>query len=219
VRELLCHTGGADSPADMFADGPAEAAELFGGAVVPCGGPRGSFAYSNGGYAVLGQLIADVTAAPYAEAATRLVLEPLGMDHSWFPSSPPEANVIRGHRLTDASGFVPDPPRIFRVPAAGGLWTSAADLVRFGQAWSGLLPAELAREAVRPHAAVAEAGTHAGLGWLVNPAKGIHGHPGSGPGAATSLMVVPSEGRTSIAHTNRLIPIEPINARLARPVA
>lgn len=219
VRELLCHTGGVDSPADMFADRPAGAAGLFGGTVVPCGGPRGGFAYSNGGYAVLGHLIADVTAAPYAEAATRLVLEPLGMDRSWFPTSTPDANVISGHRLTGAGGFVPDPARMFRVAAAGGLWTSAADLVRFGQAWSGLLPAELAREAVRPHAAVAEAGAHAGLGWLVSPAKGIHGHPGSGPGAATSLMVVPGEERTSVAHTNRLIPIEPINARLARPVA
>lgn len=218
VRDLLGHTGGVDSPPDMFADGPAELPDLFVGPVVPCGGVRGSFAYSNGGYAVLGQLVADVTGLAYAEAVTRLVLEPLAMDHSWFPASLPETGVTRGHRLTDTGEFVPDPARIFLVPAAGGLWSTAEDLVRFGQGWSTLLPAELADEAVRPRVAVAEAGTHAGLGWLLNAAKDVHGHAGGGPGAATSLIIRPAEGRTSVAHTNRLIPIEPINARLIRPI-
>ena len=45
--------------------------------------------FSDGGYAALGQLIADVTGLPYADAATRLVLEPLGMSGSWFPDSWP----------------------------------------------------------------------------------------------------------------------------------
>ena len=49
------------------------------GPVVTCGGPRGTIRPSNGGYAVLGQLIADVTGAPYREAVTDLVLAPLGM--------------------------------------------------------------------------------------------------------------------------------------------
>ena len=57
------------------------------GPVIPCGGPRGSVQPSNGGYGVLGQLIADVTGLPYASAATRLVLDPLGMRDSRFPAA------------------------------------------------------------------------------------------------------------------------------------
>jgi hypothetical protein len=43
--------------------------------------------------------------------------------------------------------------------------------------------------------------------------------PGTGPGAATSLIIRLSTGTTTVAGTNRLAPIEPINARLSRPIA
>ena len=43
---------------------------------------------SNGGICVLGQLIADVTGMPYAEAAAGLVLEPLGLRDWRFPAVP-----------------------------------------------------------------------------------------------------------------------------------
>ena len=36
-----------------------------------------------------GQLIADHTGTTFAQAATRLVLEPLGMADSWFPAQAP----------------------------------------------------------------------------------------------------------------------------------
>ena len=58
------------------------------GPVVGCSHPRGSVRPSNGGYAVLGQLVADVTGVPFAAAATRLVLEPLGLTGSSFPAAP-----------------------------------------------------------------------------------------------------------------------------------
>ncbi|MGH3911603.1 MAG: serine hydrolase, partial [Pseudonocardiaceae bacterium] len=75
------------------------------GPVAARGAPRGTFAYGNGGYAMLGQLIADLTASRYEDAATRMVLEPLGMSSSWFPRSPPATGVATGHRLTDEGVF------------------------------------------------------------------------------------------------------------------
>jgi len=60
VRELLSHTGGVESPPSVWADSVADVADVL-GTVVACSGTRGEFAYSNGGYAVLGQLIADLT--------------------------------------------------------------------------------------------------------------------------------------------------------------
>ena len=44
---------------------------------------------------MLGQLIADVTGVPYAQAATELVLEPLGLTGSSFPARPPDLGRTR----------------------------------------------------------------------------------------------------------------------------
>jgi hypothetical protein len=52
-------------------------------------------------------------------------------------------------------------------PAAGGLWTTAADLARFGLGWSSLLPRPMAAQALRPHVRL-PSGVSAGLGWMVN---------------------------------------------------
>ena len=217
VRELLSHTGGVDSPSELFADTVPDLGTLT-GPVVGCGGPRGTFAYSNGGYAMLGQLVADVTGSSYPEAATRMVLRPLGMTSSSFPASWPGTGAITGYHLADDGSFEPAPVQICAIPAAGGLWATGADLVRFGLAWASLLPGELAREALRPHAARDSTGAQVGLGWLLNQPKDVCGHAGGGHGAATSLIVQLSTGQTSVAMTNRLVPIEPVNVRLIRPI-
>ncbi|MEY9854767.1 CubicO group peptidase (beta-lactamase class C family) [Catenulispora sp. GAS73] len=221
VRELLSHTGGVDSPASMWADSVADPVAVL-GEVVGCSGPREEFAYSNGGYAVLGQLIADVTESSFAEAVTGLVLEPLGMADSWFPQEPPtptSTDMASGYRLAQDGTFVPEPLPMFTLQAAGGLWSTGADLVRFGSAWSTLLPRELADEALRPHASRDEAGAEIGLGWLLHYPKQVVGHAGSGPGASASLLVSPDSGRTSVVLTNRLTTVEAVNVKLVRPLA
>lgn len=217
VRELLTHTAGVTGPAAQFAEHVPDQAELL-GAVVAIDG-RGTFKASNAGYAVLGQLIADVTgASSYPDAARELVLAPLGMADSSFPSSWPASNAIRGYHLAQDGSFEPADTLVYTMTAAGGLWTTAADLVRFGTGWSALLPAELADDAVRPHAAQQAEGAKVGLGWLCNPAAGVYGHPGAGRGAASSLIVRADSGAVTVALTNRLVPVEPVNAALSRAV-
>jgi CubicO group peptidase (beta-lactamase class C family) len=223
VRELLSHTGGVDDPASMFADRVPELVSVT-GPVVACGGARGTFAYGHGGYALLGQLIEDVTASGYEEAATRMVLDPLGMSNSWFPRSYPATGVASGHRLTDEGVFERTPTRISAVPAAGGLWTTAADLVRFGLGWSSLLPDALAREALRPQAERDDSpGGQAGLGWGLVLPKDVAGHPGAGNGFSASLiirpgLVGPGGGQTWVVLTNRQVLVEAVNERLALPI-
>jgi CubicO group peptidase (beta-lactamase class C family) len=134
VRELLAHTGGVDSPPppSLWAGTVADVADVL-GPVAGCSGPRGEVVYSNGGYAVLGQLIADLTGTPFAQAATRLVLEPLGMADSWFPAQapvPPDAAYC--YRLEDAGSFVREQSQVCTLQSAGGLWSTGPDLVRFG---------------------------------------------------------------------------------------
>jgi CubicO group peptidase (beta-lactamase class C family) len=217
VRDLLRHTGGVDSPAELFADTVPELRALT-GPVVGCGGERGMFAYSNGGYAALGQLIADVSGAPYPEVATRLVLSPLGLDQSSFPDRwlGPDQDAVTGYQLQTTGSFQSAPDEICTLTAAGGLWSTAGDLVRFARAWRRLLPAELAREALRPQAARADTGVGVGFGWHVNQGRRVAGHAGGGPGGASSLIVSADGQRVHVALTSRLIPIEPVNARVLR---
>jgi len=220
VRDLLAHTGGVDSPLplSLWADSVADVADLL-GPVAGCSGPRGEVAYSNGGYAVLGQLIADVTGTPFAQAATRLVLEPLGMADSWFPAQapvPPDA--AYGYLLEEAGSLVREQPRVFTLQGAGGLWSTGPDLVRFGSGWRTLLPGELAAEALRPQGPWRDAVEEMGLGWGLRRSMDAAGQAGIGPGWAASLVTRPSMGRTIVVLTNRLFPVLALNVELIRSV-
>jgi CubicO group peptidase (beta-lactamase class C family) len=179
---------------------------------------------ADAGYAALGQLIADVTRSRYADAAARLVLEPLGMSDSSFPESWPGSGsgAVTGYRVNRDIAFAQAPARACAIPAAGGLWTTAADLVRFGALWPSLLPAELAREALRPRAVTGPGGLHTGLGWALGQHGDIAGMAGGCPGAFASLLVGVSARRgcatAYVALTNRQLPIVDVNVRLLRAV-
>ncbi|MGE5136786.1 MAG: serine hydrolase [Gemmatimonadota bacterium] len=135
------------------------------------------------------------------------------------PASWPEGGAVTGYRLAGDGCFEPVPPEVPVIAAAGGLWSTAADLVLFGLGWASLLPAGLTSEALRPQAARDPAGAQMGLGWLLNQPKDVCGHAGGGRGGASSLIVRMSSGEVSVALANRLVPVEPVSARLARPIA
>ena len=107
---------------------------------------------------------------------------------------------------------------VFALPSAGGLWSTGPDLVRFGSGWRTLLPRELAEEALRPHARQYDSRAEIGLGWLLLRPMDVAGHNGGGPGSSVSLITHPSTGRASVVLTNRLVQVEPTNARLIRAV-
>ena len=221
VRELLAHTGGVDSPPplSLWADSVADVADVL-GPVAGCSGPRGEFAYSNGGYAVLGQLIADLTGTPFAQAATRLVLEPLGMADSWFPAEPPVSpDAACGYSLDEEGALEREQPQVFTLQSAGGLWSTGPDLVRFGAGWRTLLPAELAAEALRPQGPQRDAVEETGLGWELRRSMDAAGQARIGPGWAASLIMRPSTGRTIVVLTSRLFPVLALNVELIRSAA
>jgi CubicO group peptidase (beta-lactamase class C family) len=219
VRELLTHTGGVGTPGELFAETVPDLASLA-GPVLACG-ERGTFKYSSGGYAALGQLIADETGLPYAEAVTGMILEPLGMSASSFPSAWPAGDpaAVTGYRLLPDGIFAAARRQVCTMPGAGGLWTTAADLVRFATAWSSLLPDSLAREALTAQADRAPGTGQIGLGWMLNRDKDVAGHPGTGPGCSVSLIIRLASGQACVALTNRQVPIEPVNSRIIRALA
>jgi|HubBroStandDraft_6_1064221.scaffolds.fasta_scaffold85350_2 CubicO group peptidase (beta-lactamase class C family) len=215
VRELLSHTGGVDNPAPLFGDSIPDLATLM-GPVISCGGPRGTVQPSNGGYAVLGQLIADVTGLPYDRAAIRLVLDPLGMRDSRFPARPADIGpgAVTGYTVTTDGAFEPFPPQVATVPAIAGLWSTGADLVRLGTGWPSLLPAALAREALTVQAGPGPGGLRTGLGWLFAPGEQTALHGGAGSDAVAFLHSRVRDCRTHVILTSRAITVESIDDRL-----
>ncbi len=217
VRELLSHTSGVDDPAELYGDSVPDLATLM-GAVISCGGPRGAVRPSNGGYAVLGQLIADVTGLPYADAATRLVLGPLGLRDSRFPDHPADIGpgAVTGYTVTADGAFEPFPPQVATVPAIAGLWSTGADLVRLGTGWPSLLPEALAREALTVQAGPGPGGLRTGLGWLFAPGDQTALHGGAGLDAVACLRSRVRDRRTHVILTSRAITIESLDDRLLR---
>jgi CubicO group peptidase (beta-lactamase class C family) len=219
IRELLSYTGGVDNPAPGrgYVDTVPSLTSLY-GPVLPCSGPRGTVkAGGHGDYAALGQLIADVTGSEYTAAAARLVLSPLGMTSSTFPASWPhdDPDAVTGYELEPDGTFLPDLDDVAVIPAAAGLWTTAADLVRFCTGWSSLLPGDLVGEALRPQAAEADGPGQVGLGWRLNTARGFAFQDGNGPGGSSSLIVKAGDGRAYVALTNQKEPqVAVLNVRV-----
>lgn len=218
VRELLAHTAGVTDPVRLFAPAvPAITAAT--GSVFACTGKRGAFGYSHAGYAALGEVIAGRTGLPYQEAVSRLVLRPLGLRRSWFPASraegpgngqgPAGRAVVTCYDVAAGETFTPQDEVSCVFPAAGGLWSTAADLVRFGLGWPSLLPRPLVAQALRPHA-TQPTGVPVGLGWAVNEGLRLAGIGGAGPGAAASLVVSLDGGHACAALASRQLPVEPV---------
>lgn len=95
--------------------------------------PGTTFAYANGGYLILQLLIEDVTGESFASYMDRAVLSPLGMTHSTFEAPLPARDLSSAATAYQEDGATPIPPSQFYEPnlAAGGLWTTPTDLVRF----------------------------------------------------------------------------------------
>ena len=94
--------------------------------------PGLAFAYSGGGTMITQQIIMDITGLPYERYMQEQVLQPLGMNHSFFTQPPPPEKqhlLATGYDLegNTMQGKYP----ILAEQAAGGLWTTATDLAQY----------------------------------------------------------------------------------------
>jgi CubicO group peptidase (beta-lactamase class C family) len=221
IRDLLTLTAGVSDPAVLYAPAVPPLAAVT-GPVIACDGKRGTFGQGLAGYAALGEIIAERTGVSYEEAVTRLVLGPLGMRQSRFPATGPASPVpgsraaaeypaVTGYAVAADDTFTPLDGMVCVFPAGGGLWATAADLVRFGLGWTSLLPRSLVAQALRPHAQQPN-GMHVGLGWGVNVPVGLLGIVGGGAGVAASLLVSADGAHACAALANRAFLLEPVNA-------
>jgi CubicO group peptidase (beta-lactamase class C family) len=94
--------------------------------------PASRFSYSNTGYILLGGVIEKVSGQNFGDFLRRRILSPLQLRHTQFGSSAGLPSPAQGY-----NGFALGPPEPAQpeadgwIEAAGGLWASASDLLRW----------------------------------------------------------------------------------------
>jgi CubicO group peptidase (beta-lactamase class C family) len=233
IRHLLTHTAGLPEIirlADLLHPGwgsfgmrPAIAsvavgepmpslASYYRGALRMVVEPGRSFAYSNHGFATLGQLVEDVTGLPLARYFRECIFAPLGMaDADLVRSRAVAAHLARGYEM-GREGPVPVTDREWLGSGGGGIYASTRDLARFAAAILGggangegrILEPETLTTMLEPHFQPDRRLPGMGLGFFRYEAGGhrLVGHDGRLPGFVAELLAAPDDGVALIGMTN-----------------
>lgn len=100
--------------------------------------PGSRWSYSNTGYILLGRIVEKVSGEPFGQFLTRRILKPLGMDQTVFEPAAGAGRLARGYTsiaLGPPEPAVPEGPGW--IHAAGGLYSTAADLAKWDLALVG----------------------------------------------------------------------------------
>jgi CubicO group peptidase (beta-lactamase class C family) len=127
--------------------------------------PGTGFNYTNSGFVVLADIIEKVTGKKYAQVLAERIFVPLGMSSSFFVSGD-TTNLAKAY-----SGSQPENPYpVQNVIGAGGITSSAIDLLRWANALSAntLLPKQMMDELFKPRVAWDEWNAWYGYGWMID---------------------------------------------------
>jgi CubicO group peptidase (beta-lactamase class C family) len=222
VRHLVTHTGGWVG--DFFDDcGPGDdalARMLDKVAMLAQTAPLGEiFSYNNAGFYIAGRVIEALTGETYEQAARRLVLDPLGMDRSFF-----FAEEAISHRVAAGHKAVYDPPGAEVTPGVarpwglartgnpvGGLISTVTDQLKYARLHLGERPAdgepllrlETLAEMHAPRVPAAN-GEQLGVTWFMREAGGVRllRHGGATKGQCATLELAPARGFALSVLTN-----------------
>ena len=218
TRHLLTHMGGwlgdffreTGSGDDALARYVAEMAGLP--QVVPAGAV---WSYNNAGFGLAGRLIEVVSGQPYEAVAQAMVLDPLGMDNSFFfPADVISRRFAVGHRLDAQDGVVVERPWALARSghAVGGLCSSARDQMRYarfhlgdGATASGeRLLSAATMAAMQSPCCDANLGRQMGLSWILKEMGGerVVMHGGATNGQLSAFLMVPARGFALTVLTN-----------------
>ncbi|MDT7572847.1 MAG: hypothetical protein QOE05_3021 [Actinomycetota bacterium] len=225
VRHLLTHTAAlrelAEETLMVPADRPEpELVDLVGAECPVEGVPGSSWAYSNVGMSIAGQLVADVVGTTFEEHVAKALFAPLSMTDTSFLTTPDLSRVPTGYR-EGAEAVIAQERVHVGVRPAGSVFASLPDMVRWAQVvFRGLagadevLPAELWRDVATEQVAIPMPGVSMGLGFLRGSARGreLLWHNGELPGATTQFWLEPASGTAVMLFSNVWSP-----RRLVRP--
>jgi CubicO group peptidase (beta-lactamase class C family) len=158
IEYLLSHTSGIQSGKKELEFNPGERMN-----------------YSNYGYILLGQIVLKVSGIPYEEYLKKNIFVPLGMNGSGYDHN--ENIVLRrasGYRISE-KGFTNAPFMDMEVPgAAGGLYSTAQDLVVFEKSLEGnsIFSKSLLESTFKPFELNDGKTSKYGFGWIINNYRG-----------------------------------------------
>jgi len=221
VAQLLNHTAGLDWG---FIDDFGEGDDALAGYVARLpeleliAPPGGRASYSQAGFNLAGRIVEKVTGLTFERAVATLVLEPLGLRHSFFARDDVMTRrfVVGHNRDQDGTLSI---ARLWRRSRGdnpgGGLASSVADQLRWARFHLGdgrgergvrVLPAEVLARMKQPTVALrgSTLGDAIGIGWFLREVDGVHtvGHGGSANGQFAELLTVPERGFAVVALAN-----------------
>lgn len=167
------------------------------------------FHYSNLGFALLGELVAQVSGTSWESYIKERILEPLEMGQT---GPAPGPNAAQGYSVRPYTDEVVEEPalEIAGIAPAGQLWSTADDLCRWTGALAGRRPDVLAPpllEQMRAPRTIADLEhwtTGFGLGlMLIRDGESVYvGHTGSMPGFVAAAFCHPASGFGIVVLTN-----------------
>ncbi|GEM45131.1 serine hydrolase domain-containing protein [Deinococcus cellulosilyticus] len=215
VRHLLTHTSGLGyfrSWKDLLL--PAGALGTLGvtpglkdyyqKGLTPICAPMTRWAYSNHAFALLGQLVEDVTGKPFEHTFTAQVLRTAGMQTATLQRPQERAMPY----LRQRKAFKPAPDLDIIVKPAGSVYASLEDMLAYARSLLTFSPALLGRDSFaemyrRQYQAHAEL-TGMGLGFVLENIAGeeVYFHTGGWIGYNSALFVCPGKGAAVIMMSN-----------------
>ena len=172
--------------------------------------PGEQWHYSNLVFALLGEIVMRVGGTSYANLLRQRILDPLGLSRTSLRPAAPQASPYYVEPYTDAVRDEPDPEVTDSTAAAGWLWSTAADLARWGTFLAdgddAVLPRASLDRMARVQTMVDEAGWSVGWGLgLELYRRGdriLVGHGGAMPGFLAGLVVHRGERTGAAVLTN-----------------
>jgi CubicO group peptidase (beta-lactamase class C family) len=205
VQQLLNHTAGIPNtrPGDSSSNGvldltATEFLDRFGS--LPRDFPPGEkFAYSNGGYYLLGLLIESVSGQPYSEFVRLRLFEPAGMASSGACSLDGSGHAT-GYDVHDSTVVRASPVTGGRLFAAAGLCSTVVDLLKWQRALRDRKVVNFFSWKQMTEPAELKDGSRASYGYGMTLGRlGKHrsvGHGGSVPGFSSQLTHYPDDDVT-----------------------
>ncbi|MBL8269802.1 serine hydrolase domain-containing protein [Steroidobacter sp.] len=221
VRRLASHSSGLPTHNNLFyADEPTkplsreDAILRYGNIVTP---PGEHFVYSNIGFGTLESIVEHVSGLSFADYMRHAVFLPLGMTNTTVGPGPGMEAITAARYFTRTSQ--PIPALTIDTLGAGGVFSSAHDLMRFGQfqlkahlrdqkaIMSDARIDEMHSPVARVGAGFSRARAHTsnyGLGFNLGERNGyrVVSHSGGLPGVSAQLRMVPDEGLVIVVLSN-----------------
>jgi len=136
IRNLLTHSAGfpEDNPWGdrQLADSDEELLAMVKKGLSFSNSPGMGYEYSNTGFALLGYIIRQVSGEPYEQYITGHILQPLGMDHTyWEYTTVPADRLVHGYRWLNGDWVEQPLLHDGAYGAMGGMITTLEDFAKY----------------------------------------------------------------------------------------